>query len=741
MSATAADGRNSCTAPVIPSAEQIAEAVALLAVPWEALRQRHKRHEGFRALVGGLLRAGLGVESVEAVVAALVEATTDEDGAKRVGLVGDTARTLRDGGKADGWPKLVALLGSDGDALVLRVQQALSIETKRITEVYDYQDEAGCLLFQTVRYVNPKDFKQRRPDGKGGWLWTLAGVARVLYHLPELLAAARADVAQTVFVPEGEKDVDNLRRLGLVATCNPMGAGKWRREYNEALRGRVVCVLPDNDEPGAAHAREVARTLTGVATSVKLLELPGLPAGGDVSDWLAAGGSAAELSKRAAVAPEWQDCGDGAVPAQPATPPFPAEPPWPDPLPEEAYHGLAGEIVRTIEPASEADPAALLFQILVGFGNVIGRTAHFRAEADTHYLNEFVVLVGKTAKGRKGTSWGHVERLLLAAEEQWARERIQSGLSSGEGLIWAVRDPIMKCEKVNEGKGKAPRYEEVEADPGISDKRLLVYEPEFCNVLKQPERTGNVLSAILRQAWESRNLQTLVKHNPARSTGAHVSLIGHITADELRRYLSTTEMANGFGNRHLWVCVQRSKSLPDGGTIDAEQMGRLQGRLAEALAFARSCGVMHRDDEAREVWHSVYEKLSEGRPGLAGAMLARGEAHVMRLACLYAVLDQSPDIGAEHLLAALALWEYVEQSVRHVFGDALGDPVADELLRLLRAAPDGMTRWEMTNAFGRHQSADRIGRALSLLAQHGLARFETRQTGGRPEERWHARRR
>src|SRR5205823_2555764 len=101
--------------------------------------------------------------------------------------------------------------------------------------------------------------------------------------------------------------------------------------------------------------------------------------------------------------------------------------------------------------------------------------------------------------------------------------------SSGEGLIWAVRDRIMKREKVKE-KGEVS-YVEVEADPGVSDKRLLVYEPEFANVLKQTERQGNTLSAILRQAWDGLDLRTLTKNSPARSTGAHVSLIGHITSD------------------------------------------------------------------------------------------------------------------------------------------------------------------------------------------------------------------
>src|SRR5262249_19238746 len=175
-------------------------------------------------------------------------------------------------------------------------------------------------------------------------------------------------------------------------------------------------------------------------------------------------------------------------------------------------------------------------------------------EADRPYPNEVLGLLGRTSKGRKGSSWGHIFRLLQEAEEQFAADRVQSGLSSGEGLIWAVRDPIEKQEKVKE-RGQPARYETVVADPGIEDKRLLVFEPEYANVLKQTERQGNTLSTTIRQAWESGSLRSLTKNSPARATGAHVSLVGHCTIDELRRYLSTTEAANGFGNRHLWVCV------------------------------------------------------------------------------------------------------------------------------------------------------------------------------------------
>ena len=121
---------------------------------------------------------------------------------------------------------------------------------------------------------------------------------------------------------------------------------------------------------------------------------------------------------------------------------------WPKPT-DEAFYGLAGDIVRTIEPHSEADPMALLVQTLVAFGNAAGSQPHFMAEADRHCMNLFSAFVGETAKARKGTSWGRVKQVLVAAGQDW-EGCITSGLSSGEGLIWKVRDPIEKMENVKD---------------------------------------------------------------------------------------------------------------------------------------------------------------------------------------------------------------------------------------------------------------------------------------------------
>ena len=412
----------------------------------------------------------------------------------------------------------------------------------------------------------------------------------------------------------------------------------------------------------------------------------------------------------------------------------PPVPEWPkaDPL---LFHGLAGDIVRLIAPHTEADPVALLVQLLAAFGSALGRTAYFTAEADRHYANLFVVLVGISSKGRKGTSWGHIRRLMQLAEAHWETNCLQSGLSSGEGLIWHVRDAV---EKLVKNKTTGEMEPEI-VDPGIADKRLLVQESEYASVLRVAGRDGNTLSAILRDAWDKGRLQTMTKNSAAKATGAHVSVIGHVTADELRRELSSTEAGNGFANRFLWLCTKRSQELPEGGNLGEQDLRPLAGRLSAAIDTGRQRNELRRDDDARALWFAVYHDLSAGGPGLAGAVTSRAEAQTMRLALLYALLDGADCIRREHLTAALALWEYVEASAKYVFGDSLGDPVADDILRALKNALDGMSRNELRELFQRHQSSDRVGQALALLAQHHRARMETRtDTGGRPAERWYA---
>jgi hypothetical protein len=408
---------------------------------------------------------------------------------------------------------------------------------------------------------------------------------------------------------------------------------------------------------------------------------------------------------------------------EPASPTVPgsatyATPQWPEPLDPAALHGLAGEFVNAVEPYTESDPAALLIQLLTVLGSVAGRNPYYLVEEDRHFLNLFTAMAGRTSKARKGTSYAHVIRPFKTIDPEWC-SHIRPGLSSGEGLIHAVRDRTVD-------------------DPGINDKRLLVMEPELASVLQVMARQGNTLSAVVRQGWDTGKMGSLTKNSTETATDVHVSIIGHITVEELRRYLDRTEAANGFANRFLFMCVRRSKALPDGGRVPEDAIQYLTRRLADVVSYARGAGQMARDEDARVIWRHVYEELSEGSVGLFGAVTSRAEAQVVRLSCLYALLDMSTIVTGTHLKAALALWEYSEASARYIFGEALGDPVADELFRALRNNCDGLTRTAVRDLFSRHGNAHQVDRALRVLAELGQARCVKENTGGRPVERWFA---
>lgn len=402
--------------------------------------------------------------------------------------------------------------------------------------------------------------------------------------------------------------------------------------------------------------------------------------------------------------------------------------PWPKPMAKEAFVGLAGEIVKTIEPHSESDRVALLINFLTGFGSVIGDQAHFKVEADKHPMRLFSVLVGESSRGRKGTSWGYIKQLLTTANPEWGTRVIGGGLSSGEGLIWAVRDQIIKRTPIKD-HGHVTGYEEVIEDPGITDKRLLVVESELASTLRVLGREGNILSALIRNAWDSGNLQTLTKNSPAQATGAHIAIIGHITKEELLRYLTSTETSNGFGNRLMWVCVKRSKVLPyGGGGVDLQP---LVIKLTPIISFAKSVDELTWAEGTISLWGKIYIDLTEEEPGLVGSMTARSEAYITRIACIYALLDRSTRIRITHLKAAVAVWDYARASTEYIFQGKSGDPLANKIIEALSGKPEGMTRTDIYNYFGKNISSEQISISLKNLEKIGRIKKDDISPEGR----------
>ena len=322
-----------------------------------------------------------------------------------------------------------------------------------------------------------------------------------------------------------------------------------------------------------------------------------------------------------------------------------------------AYHGLAGEVVNAIAPQTEADPVALLLQFLIYGGNAIG-AAYFQVGKDRHYTNLFGLLVGDTAKACKGLSAGHIRDFYMNAVPEWAGSCIRTGMSSGEGIIHHVRDPVLAMRK-----GKLQTI-----DPGVDDKRLLIDEREFQQALTVMQRQGNTLSTVVRDAWDCRQvLETLTKKEPTKATNPFISIGGHITRDELKESLDRTAMANGYANRFLIAFIHRSKELPLGGN-DVDLTGLIE-RTRAILDAARGVERVNLTDSAQQLWCEIYPVLSSGQPGLLGAITARAEAQTLRLALIYAMLDGADAIDHVHIRAGLAIWTYCEASARYIFGD------------------------------------------------------------------------
>ena len=269
---------------------------------------------------------------------------------------------------------------------------------------------------------------------------------------------------------------------------------------------------------------------------------------------------------------------------------------WPDPPAEAVFHGPAGEFVLRTDPHTESHPMALLSQFLVAFGTAAGAGAHYAVEASRHHSNEFIVLVGPSSKGRKGSSWDHVEALIRDVDEGFVERCIASGMSSGEGLIAEVAD--------NGQTGSA-----------TGEKRKLIVESEFAQVMKVLAREGNTLSPVIRNAWDGKTLQTMAKNSPLRATGAHIGIVGHITKQELLRHITATELANGFFNRFMVVSVQRSKTLPFGGRLGGEELDRVREQVRLAARFASVDQHITFDARARERWIAAYDELSRGEAG------------------------------------------------------------------------------------------------------------------------------
>jgi hypothetical protein len=383
-------------------------------------------------------------------------------------------------------------------------------------------------------------------------------------------------------------------------------------------------------------------------------------------------------------------------------------------------------MLKAIEPETEAHPAGILLSWLACLGNCVGRNAYFKVGATKHYPALYVGIVGNTSDA-KGDSWAVSLYPFREANPQWASTCITNGIGSGEGLI----------ERIADGRNVLGKDGKVIEIPGAKDKRCLLRLSELSKCFKVQRRDCSTLSETLREMWDGNASSVPNRKDNALSTSEYtVSVLGDITPSVLHKLLSTgTEGFDGFANRFLWVYIQRTRYLPNGGNTSV--LDPFIPRLKEVIDWSKQAGELRRDAEANALWVDKYPELTHSGDSVPHTDRARPQ--VARLSMLFAIADRSRVINLNHLRSALAVWDYCRCSAQLLFANQqLHDPLWLQVRNLITQS-SGISRKQIHEAFNNKLKAEELDKALSYLVRNQLAYCEEVKPigGGRPAECWY----
>jgi hypothetical protein len=374
--------------------------------------------------------------------------------------------------------------------------------------------------------------------------------------------------------------------------------------------------------------------------------------------------------------------------------------PWPT-LRVEAYNGLVGDIIRAIAPHSEADPAALLFTVLCGLGSIAGLGPYRRMGESKHYPRLFVALIGRSNLGAKGESKRDVWPFLHCVDPFFG-SRVATGIQSGEGLVSLFKEP----------------EDEKESTTPI-DKRLFILEEEMSRPLNVGMRPGSTLSDFIRIGYDGGTLETTRSKDRIRVEGVSMSILTHCTPDELRRLIvGGDQLTNGFANRFLYVCSERSQDKPFGGNQDHGLLAILGNKAKTAIDAVGNMPFEFSGD-AYELWDN-FCKTTHTEESVIDGILARKRPHCIRLIMCFAMLSGKPIIQASHVKSGIACWDYCLESAWHIFEKLAANKLEKKIIEYVRAAhPSPRTLTEISNHAGRANDADNIHLTLDNLEESG----------------------
>ena len=396
-------------------------------------------------------------------------------------------------------------------------------------------------------------------------------------------------------------------------------------------------------------------------------------------------------------------------------------------LGEEAKIGVVGEFLDIYRDKVEPSDAALLFHFLVIAGNILGPNLYMSASKGKHPGRLFLVNVARSS-GAKGAAKDIVIHFFSNVVPEYISKNKTSGFSSGEGVIKSVADKQIITKEV---KGE---MKNIVIDEGVTDKRKLYIETEFSKVLTVMRKEGSTLSYIVRQAWDDGDLSVNTIQRYA-STGAHISIIGHVTPEELQLTLTEADRMNGFANRFLWIYTEKAKLVPFAIEIDEQRLSSLQHRMADILNNA-PVGEVTFSEEAKPFYVDLYGEGDKpgllnlpSRIGIASNLLSRGPANILRMSVIYAALAGKKVVELEHLKAAYACHRYVEDSVKMLFGSDFGNYLSDRIWQELQDIyPRGMTKTGIWEMFNRNPLKKDLDRAIETIVSTGLAQWVTEES-------------
>ncbi|GAA4671836.1 hypothetical protein GCM10023347_27280 [Streptomyces chumphonensis] len=388
----------------------------------------------------------------------------------------------------------------------------------------------------------------------------------------------------------------------------------------------------------------------------------------------------------------------------------------PTPHPD-VFTGWLGETVRELDPTTEADPVAVLVNLLSAAGAAIGRRPHVMVGNDRHPCLIWALTIGPTSTGRKGSATSTARRVLAEAlPEFFGPEHTPRGLNSGEGLIEYVKD--------DDSDNPAP---------ASIDKRLWVLESEYAVTMSRGRREGSSLPGVLRQAWDGDSLGSMVRDS-LKATDPHIAILGHITPEEFRAKMQDSEMAGGTYNRFLPIFCHRNLVLPGSRGASPELVANLAAGWRTVLNDAARVEHVKFSPDAWALYcDEVYPALSDDSAGgVIAQFTARSAPYVQRVAMVYALCDHTDTITEAHMRAAWQLLNYARASAVHLLGNVTGDPKVNKLADAVRAAgPDGLSADQVRRLFKNSSRADRDRLTAELLDQPGYVRTQ-RPTRGRP---------